>query len=148
MKSIIKIDYANRVIHYNKAFETKASDPNSKEYEQLVKCCQQFPAFRIERRTIKRNPAKESYLGLTYGYMKKYIRTHSSLVDANKILKEFEELKLISECHSKGKRYPTIKKWFLKMYPEVAKYGVEIEEIAENACGESLSDFALCGVAS
>ena len=64
MKSIIKIDYENRVIHYNKTFETKASNPNSKEHEQLVRCCQQFPSFRIERRTIKKNLSKETYEGI------------------------------------------------------------------------------------
>ena len=148
MKSIIKIDYENRVIHYNKTFETKASNPNSKEHEQLVRCCQQFPSFRIERRTIKKNLSKETYAGLTYGYMENYIRTHSSLADVKKVLKEFEELKLISECHSKSKRYPTIKKWFLEKYPEVARFGVKTEAIAENVGGDSLSDSAFCGVAS
>ena len=148
MKSIIKIDYANRVIHYNKVFETKASDPNSREYEQLVRCCQQFPNFRIERRTIKKNPSKETYAGLTYEYMESYIKLHGTLVDVQKNIKEFEELRLVSECHSKGKRYPIIKKWFLEKYPEVAKFGMEIKGIAENTCGDSLSDLALGGVAS
>lgn len=143
MKGIIKIDYAKRVIHYNKAFEIKASDPNSKEYEQLTRCIQQFPNFSVERRTIKKNPSKETYAGLTYEYMENYIRSHSSPAEVQKNMKEFEELILVSECHSKGKRYPTIKKWFLDKYPTVAKFGVETEEIAENACGDSSAELTL-----
>ena len=38
---------------------------------------------------------------------------------------EYNELRLISECHCKARRYPKIKKWFLKKYPEVEKFGTE-----------------------
>lgn len=143
MKGIIKIDYAKRVIHYNKAFEIKASDPNSKEYEQLTRCIQQFPNFSVERRTIKKNPSKETYAGLTYEYMENYIRSHSSPAEVQKNMKEFEELILVSECHSKGKRYPTIKKWFLDKYPTVAKFGTDVDETAENVCGDASTELVL-----
>ena len=62
------------------------------------------------------------YRGLTYEYMERYIATHN--VD---MMKVFDELRLISECHSV--RYPTIKNWFLETFPEVAQFGVaEVEE--------------------
>ena len=38
---------------------------------------------------------------------------------------EYKELRLISECHGKARRYPAIKRWFLKMYPEVENFGIE-----------------------
>ena len=37
---------------------------------------------------------------------------------------EFDELLLISQCHSKGRRYPVIKNWFLDNYPEVRDFGM------------------------
>ena len=41
------------------------------------------------------------------------------------------EMRLISECHSV--RYPTIKKWFLCAFPEVAEFGItESEKKEEN----------------
>ena len=40
-----------------------------------------------------------------------------------KEMAEYEELLLLSECHSRSRRYPAIKRWFLEMYPEVVSYG-------------------------
>ena len=76
--------------------------------------------IRIKR--IKRNPDKETYRGLTYAYMERYIETHAN---ADEIMEEYKELRLISECHCKARRYPKIKKWFLKKYPEVEKFGTD-----------------------
>ena len=41
---------------------------------------------------------------------------------------EYREKRLISECHGKARRYPAIKQWFLKQYPEVEKFGMEESE--------------------
>ena len=47
-------------------------------------------------------------------------------------LKNFDEMVYISKCHRGSLRYPTIKKWFLKEYPDVAKFGtVEVPEEAK-----------------
>ena len=42
---------------------------------------------------------------------------------------EFEDMLLLAQCHSI--RFPVIKKWFLKKYPEVALYGAKKEFINE-----------------
>lgn len=78
---------------------------------------------------LKKNPNKECYRGLTYEYMRSYIERYESDVDS--ALKELEDMIFDSKCHSKGYRYPTVKKWFLTKYPEVAKFGVEFEKIGE-----------------
>jgi hypothetical protein len=44
----------------------------------------------------------------------------------------------ISKCHRGSLRYPTIKKWFLKEYPDVAKFG--IVEVPDEAQNEDKSD--------
>ena len=55
--------------------------------------------------------------------------TKKGCVLLSKINAEFVELVLISKCHAKAKRYPTIKKWFLEKYPEIVQFGMPTEEI-------------------
>jgi hypothetical protein len=54
--------------------------------------------------------------------MERYIESHAN---AEEIMAEYRELRLISECHCKARRYPKIKKWFLKRYPEVENFGID-----------------------
>lgn len=84
--------------------------------------------FTVEVKTIKRNSAKECYKGLNYEFMEDYIRTHETKETVVEVLSEFEEMLLISQCHSKAFRYPTIKKWFLEKYPEIVQFGMPKEE--------------------
>ena len=77
-----------------------------------------------KREQIKKNAAKETYPGLTYEYMRDYIILHTAPEDELEAVAEFDELILISKCQAKGKRYPTIKKWFLAKYPEIVKFGM------------------------
>ena len=53
---------------------------------------------------------------------------------AKEIIAYLDDQILISKCHSQRLRYPTIKKWFLAKYPDVAKFGiVEVAKLDENA---------------
>lgn len=72
---------------------------------------------------------QEHYKGLTYGFMRDYIISHEQ--DPTASLAELDDMIGISKCHSLGKRYPTIKAWFLDRYPEVAKFGMGVDELAE-----------------
>ena len=64
--------------------------------------------------------------------MKEYIITHGTRDD----LKTYDEMKLISECHSKAFRYPTIKAWFLERFPEIKAFGVK-EDATEEAATDT-----------
>ena len=70
--------------------------------------------------------------------MEDYIQTHEPAATVDTVLDEFEEMRLISSCHSKAFRYPVIKKWFLNKYPEVKLNGtnkkslVAIEKATED----------------
>ena len=75
---------------------------------------------------IKKPAHKESYKGLTYDYMRTYITNHEPKETKDAVSKELEDMIEISKCHSI--RYPTIKKWFLAKYPEVAGFGVAEEK--------------------
>ena len=88
-----------------------------------------YPNYTVARKQIKKNTNQEHYNGLTYEYMRWYIETHEEGEKLTATIKEFDELLLISKCHSKGKRYPTIKKWFLDNYHEVKTFGMSQEQL-------------------
>lgn len=87
-----------------------------------------YPEYQVIRRHIKRNSEMEHYKGLTYEYMEDYIMTHGSVSEIKANLEKYEELRLIAECHSKARRYPVIKSWFLETYPEIVKFGNKEEK--------------------
>ena len=122
MKAII-VDYAQGSISISSAFAKKAFVHGTAEYAQLMDVRRDFPDFRLVTRQFKTNTAQEHYLGLNYNYMRDYIRAHEE--NPAPVLDELEEMIGISKCHSRGKRYPTIKKWFLAAYPEVAEFGMK-----------------------
>ena len=124
MKSPITIDFVNATITVNAAYAKKASNPFSAEYAQIQKVRADYPTFTVRTRSIKKNAAKDSYKGLTYDYMRAYIMSHEKGEDRVNALMEFDELLLISQCHSKGRRYPVIKSWFLDNYPEIKNFGM------------------------
>ena len=122
-KSKLTVKYAEGVIEMNTTFAKMMQNPLSEEYALLQRTRQDFPTFVIRRRQIKSNPHKDTYKGLTYEYMRDYIILHTTPENEAEAVAEFDEMVLISKCHGKTLRYPTIKKWFLAKYPEVAKFG-------------------------
>ncbi len=125
----IRVNYADHKIILSSAFEKKALIPGTAEYESLQSVRRDHPGFSLVTRQFKTNTKQEHYRGLTYGYMRDYISAHDQKPAA--ALVELNELIGISKCHSLGKRYPTIKAWFLDRYPEVAKFGMGVDELAE-----------------
>ena len=137
-KSKLLVKYAEGVIEMNTTFAKEMRNPLSEEYALLQRTRLDFPTFAVRTRQIKSNPHKDTYKGLTYEYMKKYIKLHETKEEAEKVIAYLEDQILISKCHSQRLRYPTIKKWFLKKYPEVAKFGAV--ETAPKAQEEDKSD--------
>lgn len=123
MKNYVKIDCENRKIIMDRTFAKNAKVVGSEEYNLLQTARKDYTGFDVVTRTIKRNSQKKCYHGLTYDYMEKYIMSHEKSKERKK---EFDELRLIAACHSK--RYPTIKKWFLEQYPEVAEFGMSKDD--------------------
>ena len=124
MTNRLLVDSENRRLIMDKTFARNAQIVGSVEYDMLQRARSDYATYSVVTRQIKRNPNKESYRGLTYQYMVDYIMTHEDCETAKAVLDEFEEMQLISQCHSKAFRYPTIKKWFLERYPEVRNFGV------------------------
>lgn len=131
-KSSLKVIYAKGVIEMNTTFAKMMQNPMSDEYAQLQKVRSDFPTFVVRTRKIKSNPQKDTYKGLTYEWMRNHIATHEPEEVVEEKLNAFDEMVYISKCHRGSLRYPTIKKWFLKEYPDVAKFGtVELSEEAQ-----------------
>ena len=103
----------------DRTFAKFAKIVGSEEYNLLQTARRDYEGFHVITRTIRRNDKKECYRGLTYDYMERYILLHDKAAERKK---EFDELRLIAECHSK--RYPAIKQWFLQQYPEIAEFGM------------------------
>lgn len=123
----ITVNYECGIIKMTKKFAKKAMDPSTKEYFELHRIMSENPSLKVETHTIKKNPHKESYKGLTYDYMREYINRHVTASELEKALYELDEQIFRSCCHSK--RYPKVKEWFLNAYPEVEKYGVVTEKV-------------------
>lgn len=138
MKNYVKIDYANRQIIMDRTFARLAKIVGSEEYNLLQTARRDYEGFHVVTRTIRRNDKKECYRGLTYDYMERYILLHDK---ADERKKEFDELRLISKCHSK--RYPVIKQWFLQQYPEISEFGMpELpEQIANQTYANTVPAF-------
>ena len=137
-KSKLMVKYAEGVIEMNTTFAKEMRNPLSEEYALLQRTRQDFPTFAVRTRQIKSNPHKDTYKGLTYEWMRNHIATHEPKNVVEEKLNAFDEMVYISKCHRGSLRYPTIKKWFLNEYPDVAKFGT-IETPAEAQAEETKS---------
>lgn len=131
MKNTLRLDHDARYIVMDRTFYKNSSNIRFDEYAMLQRARQDYPAYTPVVKRIKRNPGKETYKGLTYTYMENYIQTHEGADTVEAVMAEYRELRLISECHGKARRYPAIKKWFLKKYPAIEQFGKELEDQIE-----------------
>ena len=137
MRNTLRVDHTRGLIIMDRTFAKLQQNTYSPEYTHLQQVRQDYPTYQVVQRTIKRNPEKETYKGLTYDYMLNYIISHETKETRQAVLEEFAELKLISECHAKGKRYPVIKNWFLEKYPVIKEFGMPKDEPAEASAKET-----------
>ena len=124
MKSPIKIKVEDSEIVISKPFAKKAYGFGTPEYEMLQAVRRDYPGFAVVLREIKKNTNVDHYKGLNYEYMKWYIGQYETQEKKNLMLKALDKLIDISKCHSTGKRYATIRNWFLDNYPAVKEFGM------------------------
>ena len=123
MTNTLKINREKKLIIMDRTFAKLSEDTRSEEYAHLQEVRRDYPDYTVTTKKIKRNPDKETYKGLTYAFMTNYILTHESEENALTVIREFNEMRVISNCHRQGLRYPTIKRWFLDKYPEIEEFG-------------------------
>ena len=134
MKNTLRLDHENGTIIMDRTFAKLSQNTMSNEYKHLQEVRRDYPAYTVIRKTIRKNTNKESYKGLTYGYMEEYIMTHRTKSQTSaEIMAEYDEMRIIADCHSKAYRYPVIKRWFLEKYPEITTLRVAPrEEVKDN----------------
>jgi hypothetical protein len=111
----------NNTIEITKTFAQKAARIGSPEYYELLKARQENSSCTVE---IKQTKSKDSFKGLTYEYMEKYIKAHDD--------KEGSNMAVFNELRGKGDdaesamadsmSYGEIKLWFLDTYPEIKNF--------------------------
>ena len=125
MKNKLTVDFANNRIVMDRTFAQKAKDTHTDEYAHLQQVRLDYPQYKVIVRTIKKNTNKETYKGLTYEYMFRFLNAYHDERDIKKLEKKI----FISECHRI--RYPKVKKWFLEEYPDVKDMWDENNELQE-----------------
>ena len=118
----MKINEKKFTIEITKTFAQKASRVGSPEYCELLEVRHNFPKCTVE---VKQTKSKDSFKGLTYEYMKKYILAHDD--EKGSIMAIFHELRgnMVSEddeLQAESLTYGEIKRWFLDTYPEIKNF--------------------------
>ena len=136
MKNWLKIDHINGRLIMDRTFAKNAENTRSEEYRHLQSVRQDYPTYIVIRKQIKKAPQKENYRGLTYEFMETYVKNHEPEDTREAVSNELKHMIEISKCHSI--RYPTIKKWFLAKYPEVAGFGAKEDTKSEEVAPDNV----------
>ena len=140
MTSAIRLNHFNKEILISKTFQKAAMNPNSNEYKDLAEIQKQHPDYKIAQRAIKKSENKQVYHKLTYEYMREYIILVSSPENEIAAVEEFDDMILRSRCQCRANRYPVIKRWFLKKFPEIKEFGmIALEKVNQinDDCNEA-----------
>lgn len=130
MRTEIKINDNNRTIEVTKKFSTAASRYGTREYEELQDARRAYPKYKVVVKKVSKK--KDTFKGLTYDYMRDYIKNHDN--EEKSIMAEFCAL-----CgkDANGNRiemadaasYGEIKAWFLSQYSEFKEYRTNVDKI-------------------
>ena len=94
------------------------------EYKMLQEVRRDYPGYKVVIITRKPSSKKDTYKGLTYDYMEKYIKAHDDKDQS--IMAEYEMLRGISEeaieALAEPCSYLEIRDWFLKTFPAIAEF--------------------------
>lgn len=129
MKNVLRVSHSDCTIIMDRTFAKLSENTMSAEYAHLQQVRLHYPLYQVVQRHIRKNTNQEHYHGLTYRYMEDYIDSHGTAEDRH----TYDEMRLISECHSKAHRYPVIKNWFLERFSEIKTFGVPVDEEAESS---------------
>lgn len=114
-----------KTIEMTKAEAKAAGKIGSDKFNELREYMEMYPTFTIGIKA----PAKRKveFRGLTYEYMKNYIKKHDD--EDGTIMAEFRELiaqdkkdKVEGAEHLEAAGYLDVKKWFLAKFPEIKQY--------------------------
>ena len=117
------INTTTRTITLTRKEMTAASHFGTTEYKNLQEVRRDYPGFQVNVAHRNVNSKRETYKGLTYEYMERYIKFHD---ENGTVMAEFNKLRGKSddttiEMPTKY-TYKQMREWFLKKYEEIAKF--------------------------
>ena len=127
----ITINDKKMTIEMTKAVANKARKFNSAEYKALQMVRKDYPNYEVVVRTTSKKSAKNSFKGLTYNYMEKYIEAHDD--EDKSIMREYLDMRALSEdaieAMADALSYGEIKAWFLDKYPQIKEFHTRRENL-------------------
>ena len=118
------INSAARTISLTKKEMTAACRVDSPEYKKLQNARRDYPGFTVVAVSHKVKTQRETYKGLTYAYMEKYIIAHDD--NQQSIMAEYKMYRGISDDPlmyiPNPYTYHEMKEWFLGKFEAVAKF--------------------------
>ena len=120
----------SRKIEMTKAEAKNAGKIGTDEYNTLMQLKKDFPGFPIE--IVKTSTKKASrFKGLDKTYMENYIKAHKPelLTTFYKLCGQDENGKKIEMAAAAT--YGELKMWFLVQFPEIEKFGENVDKIIE-----------------
>lgn len=125
----IRINRPEQTIFVSKPFLKRANLYGTEESKMLEEARAAYPNFKVVPRSIAKSNKKRPYLRVSYAYMERYISSHEN---AEKRMKEYEEMRFRAECHEVP--FSEVKKWFVACYPEIDDFTPEdFKKEKENA---------------
>lgn len=128
----MKINHQSQAIELSKSFASKASKYGSDEYRILTAAQKDFPSYKTIITASAKRKTKDSYKGLSYEYMEQYIKKQENHEEK---LTAFYTLiaKNIDKETANPAHYTTVKKWFLKEFPEIKDFQNKRDELIREA---------------
>jgi len=118
------INEKNRSIEMSKKFAKAACKFGTDEYKDLQNARRDYPGFKVVTITRQVSTKKDTFKGLTYEYMEKYIKAHDD--EDQSIMSEYLDLRGLSEdakaALAEPCTYPEMKNWFLNKFPAIAAF--------------------------
>ena len=120
----MKVNMFERTIVLTKKEMNAASRYGSTAYKELQNARRDNPDYRVVTVTKTVKTQRETYKGLTYAYMEKYIKTHDDAEEtiwAEYMMYRGTPINPADELPV-AYNYSQMKAWFLDKYEDVAKF--------------------------
>lgn len=117
----LSIDHATKTITVSKQLHKASSRYGSDEYKLFEELMTKNQGYQV----VVKTQAKRKTLRITFDFMTKYISKHD---ENGEVMNEFlikRGLKANKDNVISAEKFPEIKTWFLKKYPEVKELGTK-----------------------
>ena len=110
----ITFDAIANTITITKSFYAASKEFGSEEQKMLADIQKEYPNMRIAVKSTRTGNRKSEYKGLTYDYMRRFIRImdRENIVTFDDVIAHYEDF-----GYESGKLYQCVKNWFLETYP-------------------------------